>query len=305
MGQTIVNEKKLSNMKFKRNVIRVGDYLQQSGNQVEKEETEGLDISGISSGFKPLDELTGGWHGSDLILIAGRSSMGKTSLAVSMMVNTSIKQGIPAAIFSLESSKKRILHRILSNICDIEVQKISNGDFNEEEEKRFSKGLKMLEDVPLFLDDTPGLSVEEFIEKGKKMISEDGVKIIMIDYIQLMTIHGIPFSSRPEELALVIRALKSFAMEYDVPIIALSQISRDSQGPEGKRPQLSDLKRYINLEEDTDMVCFVHRPECYHIYTDSDGKDMHGIAQIILAKNRNGAKGDVNLRFAEECMKFL
>jgi replicative DNA helicase len=305
MGQTIVNEKKLSNMKFKRNVVRVGDYLQQSGNQVEKEGTEGLDISGISSGFKPLDELTGGWHGSDLILIAGRSSMGKTSLAVSMMVNTSIKQGIPAAIFSLESSKKRILHRILSNICDIEVQKISNGDFNEEEEKRFSKRLKMLEDVPLFLDDTPGLSVEEFIEKGKKMISEDGVKIIMIDYIQLMTIHGIPFSSRPEELALVIRALKSFAMEYDVPIIALSQISRDSQGPEGKRPQLSDLKRYINLEEDTDMVCFVHRPECYHIYTDSDGKDMHGIAQIILAKNRNGAKGDVNLRFAEECMKFL
>lgn len=305
MGQTIVNEKKLSNMKFKRNVVRVGDYLQQSGNQVEKEETEGLDISGISSGFKPLDELTGGWHGSDLILIAGRSSMGKTSLAVSMMVNIAIKQGIPAAIFSLESSKKRILHRILSNICDIEVQKISNGDFNEEEEKRFSKGLKMLEDVPLFLDDTPGLSVEEFIEKGKKMISEDGVKIIMIDYIQLMIIHGIPFSSRPEELALVIRALKSFAMEYDVPIIALSQISRDSQGPEGKRPQLSDLKRYINLEEDTDMVCFVHRPECYHIYTDSDGKDMHGIAQIILAKNRNGAKGDVNLRFVEECMKFL
>ena len=305
MGQTIVNEENLSNMKFKRNVVRVGDYLQQSGNQVEKEGTEGLDISGISSGFKPLDELTGGWHGSDLILIAGRSSMGKTSLAVSMMVNTSIKQGIPAAIFSLESSKKRILHRILSNICDIEVQKISNGDFNEEEEKRFSKGLKMLEDVPLFLDDTPGLSVEEFIEKGKKMISEDGVKIIMIDYIQLMTIHGIPFSSRPEELALVIRALKSFAMEYDVPIIALSQISRDSQGPEGKRPQLSDLKRYINLEEDTDMVCFVHRPECYHIYTDSDCKDMHGIAQIILAKNRNGAKGDVNLRFAEECMKFL
>jgi replicative DNA helicase len=305
MGQTIVNEKKLSNMKFKRNVVRVGDYLQQSGNQVEKEGTEGLDISGISSGFKPLDELTGGWHGSDLILIAGRSSMGKTSLAVSMMVNTSIKQGIPAAIFSLESSKKRILHRILSNICDIEVQKISNGDFNEEEEKRFSKGLKMLEDVPLFLDDTPGLSVEEFIEKGKKMISEDGVKIIMIDYIQLMTIHGIPFSSRPEELALVIRALKSFAMEYDVPIIALSQISRDSQGPEGKRPQLSDLKRYINLEEDTDMVCFVHRPECYHIYTDLDGNDMHGIAQIILAKNRNGAKGDVNLRFVDECMKFL
>ena len=305
MGQTIVNEENLSNMKFKRNVVRVGDYLQQSGNQVEKEGTEGLDISGISSGFKPLDELTGGWHGSDLILIAGRSSMGKTSLAVSMMVNIAIKQGIPAAIFSLESSKKRILHRILSNICDIEVQKISNGDFNEEEEKRFSKGLKMLEDVPLFLDDTPGLSVEEFIEKGKKMISEDGVKIIMIDYIQLMTIHGIPFSSRPEELALVIRALKSFAMEYDVPIIALSQISRDSQGPEGKRPQLSDLKRYINLEEDTDMVCFVHRPECYHIYTDSDGKDMHGIAQIILAKNRNGAKGDVNLKFVEECMKFL
>jgi replicative DNA helicase len=305
MGQTIVNEENLSNMKFKRNVVRVGDYLQQSGNQVEKEGTEGLEISGIPSGFKPLDELTGGWHGSDLILIAGRSSMGKTSLAVSMMVNIAIKQGIPAAIFSLESSKKRILHRILSNICDIEVQKISNGDFNEEEEKRFSKGLKMLEDVPLFLDDTPGLSVEEFIEKGKKMISEDGVKIIMIDYIQLMTIHGIPFSSRPEELALVIRALKSFAMEYDVPIIALSQISQDSKGPEGKRPQLSDLKRYINLEEDTDMVCFVYRPECYHIYTDPDGNDMHGIAQIILAKNRNGAKGDVNLRFAEECMKFL
>ena len=305
MGQTIVNEENLSNMKFKRNVVRVGDYLQQSGNQVEKEGTEGLEISGIPSGFKPLDELTGGWHGSDLILIAGRSSMGKTSLAVSMMVNTSIKQGIPAAIFSLESSKKRILHRILSNICDIEVQKISNEDFNEEEEKRFCKGLKMLEDVPLFLDDTPGLSVEEFIKKGQKLISEDGVKIIMIDYIQLMTIHGIPFSSRPEELALVIRALKSFAMEYDVPIIALSQISRDSQGPEGKRPQLSDLKRYINLEEDTDMVCFVYRPECYHIYTDPDGNDMHGIAQIILAKNRNGAKGDVNLRFAEECMKFL
>ena len=301
MGQTIVNEENLSNMKFKRNVVRVGDYLQQSGNQVEKEGTEGLEISGIPSGFKPLDELTGGWHGSDLILIAGRSSMGKTSLAVSMMVNTSIKQGIPAAIFSLESSKKRILHRILSNICDIEVQKISNG----EEEKRFSKGLKMLEDVPLFLDDTPGLSVEEFIKKGQKLISEDGVKIIMIDYIQLMTIHGIPFSSRPEELALVIRALKSFAMEYDVPIIALSQISQDSKGPEGKRPQLSDLKRYINLEEDTDMVCFVYRPECYHIYTDPDGNDMHGIAQIILAKNRNGAKGDVNLKFVEECMKFL
>jgi len=214
---------------------------------------------------------------------------------------------IPMAFFSLEMSNVQLVNRLISNVCEIEGKKILNGQLQPDEWDRLDKRINNLQGAPLYVDDTPGLSVFELRTKARRLVREHGIKIIMIDYLQLMNANGMRFSSRQEEVSTISRSLKSLAKELDIPIIALSQLNRgveSREGIEGKRPQLSDLRESGAIEQDADMVVFVHRPEYYRIYQDDNGHDLHGMAQIIIAKHRKGATHDVLLTFRSEFTRF-
>jgi replicative DNA helicase len=204
-------------------------------------------------------------------------------------------------------SNQQLVNRLLSNVCEIEGKKILNGQLLPDEWERLDKRVNSLLGSPIFIDDTPGLSVFELRTKARRLVREHDVKIIMIDYLQLMNANGMRFSSRQEEVSTISRSLKGLAKELDIPIIALSQLNRSvesREGLEGKRPQLSDLRESGAIEQDADMVIFVHRPEYYHIYQDDNGRDLHGMAQIIIAKHRKGATGDVLLTFRGDFTRF-
>ena len=306
MEQTVVNKESSSNKKYKEDFVRLGDFLKESGKHVIKEETKKCKITGISSGFKSLDDLTGGWQNSELILLAGRPAMGKTSLAVSMISNIACKHGIPAAFFSLESSKEHLTNRFCSVICGISRCKIKEKNINEEEKRRFDDNIISLLEAPLYIDDTPALSELELRDKAQKLVREYGVKIIVIDYLQLMNAKGAIVSSRQEEVCYIVRSLKNIALELNVPIIVTCQLNRSvsRDGIEGKRPQLSDLRESDSLEQDSDMIIFVHRPDYYNIYMDENGNDLRGMVNVIIAKNRNGTTGSIYLKSSEDYMKY-
>ena len=202
-------------------------------------------LTGITSGYAKLDDMTSGWQKSDLIILAGRPAMGKTSFALSIAKNIAVDNKIPTAFFSLEMSNLQLVNRLISNTCEIDSKKVMNGQLDDAEWRRLDKNIRKLEGVPLYLDDTPGLSIFELRTKARRLAREKNVKIIMIDYLQLMNASGMRFGSRQEEVSTISRSLKSLAKELDIPIIALSQLNRsveqrDSDG--GKRPQLSDLR---------------------------------------------------------------
>ena len=201
----------------------------------------------------------------------------------------------------------QLVNRLISNTCEIAGSKILNGQLTPDEWDRLDKNLTKLTGSPVYIDDTPGLSVFELRTKARRLVREKGVKIIMIDYLQLMNANGMKFGSRQEEVSTISRSLKGLAKELDIPILALSQLNRtveNRDGLEGKRPQLSDLRESGAIEQDADMVLFVHRPEYYHIYQDEKGNDLHGMAQIIIAKHRKGATRDVLLTFKGEFTSF-
>ena len=264
-------------------------------------------LTGVPTGYHKLDAITSGWQASDLIIVAGRPAMGKTSFALSMAKNITTDYKLPLAFFSLEMSNLQLVNRLISNCCEIPGNKILNGQLKPDEWDRLDKRINTLMGAPLYIDDTPGLSIFELRTKSRRLVREHGVKIIMIDYLQLMNANGVRFGSRQEEVSTISRSLKSLAKELNIPIIALSQLNRGveaREGIEGKRPQLSDLRESGAIEQDADMVLFVHRPEYYKIYQDENGRDLHGMAQIIIAKHRKGATGDVLLTFRGELTRF-
>lgn len=265
------------------------------------------DVSGISTGYYRLDHLTSGWQNSDLVIIAGRPAMGKTAFALSMAKNIAADQHIPVAFFSLEMSGVQLSNRLISNVCEIEGRKILSGQLDRTEWDRFDKRINSLIEAPLYIDDTPGLSVFELKTKAHRLVRERGVKLIMIDYLQLMNANGMRFNSRQEEVAKISQSLKELAKDLDIPIIALSQLNRGVEGrdgAEGKRPLLSDLRESGAIEQDADMVMFVHRPEYYHIYQGTNGEDYRGKAEIIIAKHRKGATDIALLNFRGEYTRF-
>ncbi len=270
------------------------------------ERTDGL--SGLSSGFHQLDRMTSGWQNSDLVIIAARPAMGKTAFVLSMARNIAITNKEPVALFSLEMSNVQLVNRLIVNVCEIEGEKIKSGQLNREEWARLDNKIIEMQGAPLYVDDTPSLSVFELRTKARRLVREHGVKIIIIDYLQLMNASGMSYGSRQEEVSTISRSLKGLAKELNIPIIALSQLNRgveNREGIEGKRPQLSDLRESGAIEQDADMVCFIHRPEYYKIYADEKGNDLRGMAEIIIAKHRNGAVGDVLLRFVGKYARFL
>ena len=265
------------------------------------------ELTGIPTGYLQLDEITRGWQNSDFIIIAGRPSMGKTAFALSMLKNMAVDRKIPSAFFSLEMSRVQLAQRLMSNVTDIKLSQIIGGQLSPSDLEQYDKHLPSLLDAPIYIDDTPGLSLMELRTKARRLVREHGVKIIFVDYLQLMNANGTRFFSRQEEVSIISRSLKGLAKELNLPVIALSQLNRgveNREGLEGKRPQLSDLRESGSIEQDADMVLFVHRPEYYRIYNDDNGRDMHGMAQIIIAKQRQGATGDVLLTFRGEFTRF-
>ena len=264
-------------------------------------------LTGVPTGYHQLDKITSGWQASDLVIIAGRPAMGKTSFALSMAKNIAADHKVPMAFFSLEMSNVQLVNRLISNACEIQGSKILNGQLHPDEWERLDNQVSTLLGAPLYVDDTPGLSVFELRTKARRLVREHGVKIIMIDYLQLMNANGMRFSSRQEEVSTISRSLKGLAKELDIPILALSQLNRgveNREGLDGKRPQLSDLRESGAIEQDADLVLFVHRPEYYGLTQDEKGRDLHGMAQIIIAKHRKGATDDVLLTFRGEFTRF-
>lgn len=264
-------------------------------------------LTGVPSGFRKLDEITAGWQPSDLVIIAGRPAMGKTSFALSIAKNVAIDYRKPIAFFSLEMNNVQLVNRLISNVCSIPGNKILNGQLTPDEWERFDSNIRKMQGAPIYVDDTPGLSIFELRTKARRLVREHGIELLMIDYLQLMNANGMRFNSRQEEVSTISRSLKGLAKELNIPVLALSQLSRaveQRDGPEGKRPQLSDLRESGAIEQDADMVLFVHRPEYYHILQDEKGNDLHGMAQIIIAKHRKGATGDVLLNFRGEYTRF-
>ena len=297
----------LSQKNMKKDYTQIDPVIKNAIEVIQKAASNKDGLTGVPTGYHKLDDVTSGWQASDLVIIAGRPAMGKTSFALSMAKNIAADYKVPMAFFSLEMSNVQLVNRLISNCCEIQGSKILNGQLQPDEWERLDQRVNDLMGAPLYIDDTPGLSVFELRTKARRLVREHGVKIIMIDYLQLMNANGMRFSSRQEEVSTISRSLKGLAKELDIPILALSQLNRGveaREGLEGKRPQLSDLRESGAIEQDADMVLFVHRPEYYHIYQDDNGRDLHGMAQIIIAKHRKGATGDVLLTFRGEFTRF-
>jgi replicative DNA helicase len=298
----------ISQRSQKRDVTQIDPVIEEAFARMEKASRNDGSISGIPSGFHALDKITSGWQTPDLIIIAARPAMGKTAFVLSMAKNMAIDRNIPVAIFSLEMSNVQLVNRLIMNVCELEGDRIKTGKMSREEAMRLNTKINIMKGKPLYLDDTPSLSIFELRSKARKLVREHGIKMIIIDYLQLMNAQGAGFGSREQEVSIISRSLKALAKELDLPIIALSQLNRGveaRQGVEGKTPQLSDLRESGAIEQDADMVCFIHRPEYYHLYNDDKtGKDLRGLAQIIVAKHRNGATDSIWLRFRGKFAKF-
>ena len=292
----------------KRDVPQIDPVIEEAFARMDKAAKNDGSISGIASGFTALDKITSGWQSPDLIIIAARPAMGKTAFVLSMAKNMAIDQRIPVAIFSLEMSNVQLMNRLFMNVCEIEGDKIKTGKMKPDERKQMNIKVNVMKGAPLYMDDTPSLSIFELRSKARKLVREHGIRLIIIDYLQLMNAQGSSFGSREQEVSIISRSLKALAKELDIPIIALSQLNRgveSRQGIEGKTPQLSDLRESGAIEQDADMVFFIHRPEDYHLYNDDKtGKDLRGLAQIIVAKHRNGATDSIWLRFRGKYAKF-
>lgn len=297
----------LSQNNMKQDYTQIDPVVKEAVNILQRAASNKGGLTGIPTGFAGLDDMTSGWQASDLVIIAGRPAMGKTSFALSIAKNVAVDYNVPIGFFSLEMNNVQLVNRLISNVCEISGHKILNGQLDDTEWERLDRKLANLTGAPIYVDDTPGLSVFELRTKARRLVREKGVKIIMIDYLQLMNANGMKFGSRQEEVSTISRSLKGLAKELNIPVLALSQLSRNvenREGLEGKRPQLSDLRESGAIEQDADMVLFVHRPEYYHIYQDEKGNDLHGMAQIIIAKHRKGATGDVLLNFRGEFTRF-
>ncbi len=269
--------------------------------QKRKEHKDGL--TGVPSGFTKLDRILSGWQRSDLIIIAARPGMGKTAFVVSALRNAAVDFNHPVAIFSLEMASLQLVNRLISAEAELESEKIKRGNLAEFEWQQLVHRTNRLSSAPIFIDDTPALSILELRAKCRRLKAEHNVQLIVVDYLQLMK--GDSQGNREQEIASISRALKGIAKELDVPVIALSQLSRGVETRGGdKRPQLSDLRESGSIEQDADIVMFLYRPEYYKITVDEEGLPTNGMAEVIVAKHRNGSLDTVKLKFIGKYTKF-
>ena len=265
-------------------------------------------LSGVTSGFEKLDLLTSGWQPSDLIIIAARPGMGKTALTLSMARNMSVTKQTPVAFFSLEMSSVQLITRLISSETGLSSEKLRTGKLADHEWKQLNVKIGDLEKAPLFIDDTPALSIFDLRAKARRLASQHDIKLIIVDYLQLMTAGtSSKAGNREQEISTISRNLKSLAKELDIPVIALSQLSRAVETRGGtKRPQLSDLRESGAIEQDADIVSFIYRPEYYGIeeWDDEEHSSSIGQAELIIAKHRNGGLNNIRMKFIGNLGKF-
>ena len=266
-------------------------------------------LSGVATGFEKLDKITSGWQPSDLIIIAARPAMGKTAFVLSMARNMAIDFGMPVALFSLEMASVQLITRLISSETGLSSEKLRTGKLEKHEWEQLSTKVKNLEKAPLYIDDTPSLSIFDLRAKARRLVSQHGIRIIIVDYLQLMTAGGSGKGggNREQEISTISRNLKALAKELNVPVIALSQLSRavETRGS-SKRPLLSDLRESGAIEQDADIVSFLYRPEYYKIdeWDDDEASPTAGQAEIMIAKHRNGSIENVRLKFIGHLGKF-
>lgn len=292
---------------IKRSTATAQDLVIEAKKRIEEiANKEGL--SGIPTGFIKLDELTSGWQPSDLIIIAARPGMGKTALTLSMARNMAIDHNIPVAFFSLEMSSVQLITRLISSETHLSSEILRTGNLEKYQWEQLNVKVKDLEKAPLFIDDTPSLSIFDLRAKARRLASQYGIKVIIVDYLQLMTAGtSQKGGNREQEISTISRNLKALAKELNVPVIALSQLSRAVETRGGsKRPLLSDLRESGAIEQDADIVSFIYRPEYYQIdeWDDEHHTPTAGQAELIVAKHRNGGLDNIRLKFIGELGKF-
>ncbi len=280
----------------------IAETIAEAFSNIEERQTKQQEkemLSGLSSGFYDLDAMTNGFQRSDLVIIAGRPAMGKTSFSLNVATNIAKKERLPVAIFSLEMSKEQLVQRLLAGEAQIESNRLRAGRLDEVDMRPLLKAVEFLSDVPLFIDDTANITVSQMRSQARKLQAEQGGKLglILIDYLQLMEGGG---DNRVQELSKITRSLKGLARELDVPIFALSQLSRGVEARNSKRPMMSDLRESGSIEQDADLVLMLYRDSYYN--PDTPERD---IAEVIIAKHRNGPTGTVKLIFQPELTKFL
>ena len=263
-------------------------------------------LRGVGSGFTELDRITSGWQKSDLIIVASRPGMGKSAFALTMARNAAIDFKKPVALFSLEMSSIQLVTRLMSSETEIPQEKLRKGTMEDHELAQLNARITPLIEAPLYIDDTAALSVFDLRAKCRRLKAHHDVQLIIVDYLQLMQGSQDTRGNREQEISSISRALKSLAKELDVPVIALSQLSRASEKRAlAAKPILSDLRESGSIEQDADMVLFIYRPEYYKIDVDANGDSTSGVAEVIIAKNRNGPLKDVRIRFVSKYAKFV
>jgi replicative DNA helicase len=289
----------------------IGDIVKSSFGSIDKLYEQGREVTGLATHYTEFDRMTSGLQDSELIIIAARPSMGKTAWAINIAQNSAVRDGKVVAVFSLEMSKESLLRRMLASEALVNSRKIQTGFLPKEDKGKLLAALERLMESKMFIDDTPGITLAEMRAKARRLKQQEGrLDLIMIDYLQLMTASSGPgrkgFENRNQEVAAVSRGLKALAKEMKVPVIALSQLSRASEQRGGdKKPMLSDLRESGSIEQDADVVCFIHRDSYYNKDENGDeDPDSKGKAEIIIAKQRNGPTGSVHLAYLSDYTRF-
>jgi len=296
----------ISENSLRRNYEDMPSLVRQAIEDIESARRNETTFRGVPSGYTELDRITSGWQKSDLIILAARPSMGKTAFALSIARNIAVDFNMPVAVFSLEMSAVQLVTRLISSESEIPAEKLKTGNLAEHEWHQLNSKVNNLVEANIFIDDTPALSIFELRAKCRRLKQQHDIQMVFIDYLQLMTLGGNSKGNREQEISQISRSLKALAKELDIPVFALSQLSRqvETRPGQAKRPILSDLRESGAIEQDADLVLFIYRPEYYKIETFDDNTPTDGIAEIIIAKHRNGATGDVRLRFVRQFAKF-
>ncbi|MFM2136701.1 MAG: replicative helicase, partial [Bacteroidota bacterium] len=291
---------------IRRNFQDMRDMVSTVTKQVEAARLHGTGVTGVESGFTALDRVTSGWQKSDLVILAARPGMGKTAFVLSLARNATIEFNKPIALFSLEMAADQLVKRMVSSETGISSEKLRKGTLDEVEWQKLVSQTGKLSQAPLYIDDTPALSVFEFRSRCRRLKAMHDIQMVIVDYLQLMRADlDNKSGNREQEISTISRSLKAVAKELNVPIIALSQLSRQVETRGGsKRPQLSDLRESGAIEQDADMVLFIYRPEYYGMEFDEDNNPTRGVAEVIIAKHRNGALDTVKLKFIDHLAKF-
>jgi replicative DNA helicase len=297
----------LADERIRQGFMHVKPIAEQLLEKVQEMEGRAAVLTGLTTGFADLDKITSGLQPSDLIILAARPSMGKTSFALMLAENAAILAGAVVGVFSLEMSKESLVMRMLCSQGNIDAQRFRNGFLSRLEWAQIAKSLGVLADTKIFLDDTPGLSVLEMRAKARRLAAEQKkLDLIIVDYLQLMSGSSKRVESRQQEVSQISRELKGLAKEMNVPLVALSQLSRAPESRSDHRPQLADLRESGALEQDADVVAFIFREEQYKSPEEREAmpEDRKNVAELIIAKQRNGPTGTVDLRFTPSSMRF-